>query len=108
MKEQIAYESILNSPYSNDVKRSVWSIYHTGYIPAEGRSTLEYIEHIEDIVIENGLFIGGRCLVGDFYVMDLDDLIFALYGTIIGEYEPPKPFTRKVTELYKKSILRFY
>lgn len=108
MKEKIVYDTILGSPYSNDVKRSVWSIYHTGYIPVEGRNTLDYITHIEDIVIENGLFIGGRATSGDFYVMDLDDLIFALYGTIIGEYQPPKPFTRKVSELYKKSMFKFH
>lgn len=107
MKEQLVYDTINNSPYSNEVKRAVWSIYHTGYIPVDGRSTVDYIMHIEDIVIENGLFIGGKCEVGDFYVIDLDDLVFALYNTIIGEYHPPKPFTRKVTELYKKAIFKF-
>lgn len=107
MREELIYSIISGSPYSNEVKRSVWSIYHTGYIQANGKSVNEHIAYIEDVVVENGLFIGGRCSSDDYFVMDLDDLVFAIYEVLIGEYQPPKPFTRKVSDLYKKSMLKF-
>lgn len=107
MREEVIYGIISASPYSTEVKRSVWAIYHTGYISISGRTTDAHIEYIEDIVVENGLFIGGRCSSDDYFVLDLDDLVYAIYTTIIGEYQPPKPFTRKVTDLYKKSCLKF-
>lgn len=79
----------------SEVKRSIYVIHQTNYIGSNP-------DNIEDVVIENGLFIGGKHTDG-FIVSDIDDLVHAIYLTIIGEFEPPKPFTNKITELYKKA-----
>lgn len=81
----------------SSVKRSIYAIYQTNYIGSNP-------DNIEQVVIDNGLFIGGKHTDG-FIVKDLEDLIQAIYVTVIGEFEPPKPFINKITELYKKACI---
>jgi hypothetical protein len=81
----------------DEVKRSIFVIHQTNFIGSNP-------ENIESVVIDNGLFIGGKHTDG-FMVRDFEDLVHAMYLTIIGEFEPPKPFTRKISELYKKASL---
>ena len=101
-----AYQIIESSPYGIDFKIAVCSLYDSGYLPMNDNTIVEHISEIESYVLDNGIFIGGKSAEGFFMVNDIDDFIDAFYIALIGDFSPPKSFTKKVTELYKKATTK--
>lgn len=95
-------KTIHDSPYSAEVKRSIYTIvnikhYKSGFI--------SIVPEIEDYVIEHGIFIGGMSREGFFICEDIDDVALAFWLSLIEDWDidsptPSKVFKKKVADLY--------
>lgn len=97
---------IRESPYSVEVKRSVYTIFNYS------KKSIQYdtICKIEDYVIEHGIFIGGMSKEGFFICEDVDDVVLAFWLSTIEDWDldnpnPSKVFKKKVTDLYIQASL---
>lgn len=95
------FESIISLPYSEQVKTAILCVWQSGYFLPKSNELNDIINEFEDFVIINGVFIGGRSMVGDFIVYDIDDFIYSYWVNLIGDGEPHKSFCKKVFQLYK-------
>lgn len=95
------FESIVILPYSNEVKIAMNCVWSSNYFVPKENDVSSVMHELEDFVIINGVFIGGRSMIGDFIVYDIDDFVYSYWVNLIGDGEPHKSFSKKVTELYK-------
>ncbi len=86
--DKVTYNIIESSGYGIDFRRAIYVLFESGYI------------------LNNGIFIGGKSLEGDFSILDIDEFVEAFYIALIGDHTPPKPFIKKVLELYKLAIIK--
>lgn len=100
--------TIRESPYSVEVKRSVYTILNYS------KRSIQYdtVYKIEDYVIEHGIFIGGMSKEGFFICEDVDDVVVAFWLSMIEDFDldnpnPSKVFRKKVTDLYIQASLIF-
>lgn len=98
--------TIRESPYSVEVKRSVYTILNYS------KRSIQYdtVYKIEDYVIEHGIFIGGMSKEGFFICEDVDDVVLAFWLSMIEDFDidnpnPSKVFKKKVTDLYIQASL---
>lgn len=97
---------IRDSPYSAEVKRSVYTILNYS------KKSIQYdtVCKIEDYVIEHGIFIGGMSREGFFICEDVDDVVLAFWLSMVEDWDldnpnPSKVFKKKVTDLYIQASL---
>lgn len=97
---------ILESPYSAEVKRSVYTILNYS------KKSIQYdtVYKIEDYVIEHGIFIGGMSKEGFFICEDVNDVVLAFWLSMVEDWDldnpnPSKVFKKKVTDLYIQASL---
>lgn len=101
-------KTIRESPYSSDVKRSVYTILNIKH--GKSSRSIDMIYEIEDYVIEHGIFIGGMSKDGFFICEDVDDVVLAFWLSMVEDWDldnpnPSKVFKKKVTDLYIQASL---
>lgn len=104
-------EFIKQSPYNINVQRAIWVILKSNYIIPKGTTLEEQILFIEDFVISYGIFIGAVSKNGFMYCVNVDDLIYSFWASIMSNdinlKSPSKLFTSTIAKLYKESTLIF-
>lgn len=103
-------ETIQDSPYSIDVKHSIYMVLNVKYSKSSKSVQLDIIFEVEDYVIEHGIFIGGMSKEGFFICEDVDDVVLALWLSMIEDWDidnpnPSKLFIKKATDLYNTASL---
>lgn len=98
-------KTIRESPYSSDIKRSIYTVLNIKYYKSSRNIQLEIVADVEDYVIEHGIFIGGMSKEGFFICEDVDDVVLAFWLSMIEDWDldnpnPSKVFKKKVTDLY--------
>lgn len=105
-----AEKTIRESPYSVDVKRSVYTVLNIKHGKSSKSIQLDMVYEMEDYVIEHGIFIGGMSKEGFFICEDVDDVVLAFWLSMIEDWDldnpnPSKVFIKKVTDLYIQASL---
>ena len=103
-------KTIRDSPYSTDIKRSIYTVLNIKYYKSSRAIQLDSVPEIEDYIIEHGIFIGGMSKEGFFICEDVDDVVLAFWLSMIDDWDldnpnPSKVFKKKVTDLYIQASL---
>lgn len=100
------YDYIKLSGYGLEFNIAVCVIVDSEYIPYEDMTNKEYISHVEEFVMENGVFVGGMSKLGCFFVADREDFVDCFYMAITGNPIPTTSFHKKIIDLYVSSTLK--
>lgn len=99
------------SPFSTEVKRSVWMVLSSVYYNPTSIDEYERVREAEEYVLENGIFIGSMSKHGFFICEDLENVLESLWITIAVELDfdetPGKIFLKRMRELYSQSKVKF-
>lgn len=106
------YEYVIQqSPYSVDVKRSVYMVVYSSYYINIGDSEIDIILNAENFVLENGIFLGAQSKQGFFMCETTYDVFHSFWLTNITdwdkEYYPGKVFLKKMGELHDEATQKF-
>lgn len=105
-------DKIINeSPFSTEVKRSVWMILSSVYFKPKSDNEIAMVYEAENYVLENGVFIGAMSKYGFFICDDIDSVLESMWITIALELDvdetPGKIFLKRMRELYAQSQVKF-
>lgn len=99
--------SISQSPYSVDVKRSIYMVVYSSYYENVGETEVDIVSNAEDFVIENGIFLGAQSKNGFFMCETEYDVLHSFWLTGVTDwdkdYYPGKVFLKKMGELYEEA-----